>query len=189
MNALCKIIGGDVSIALSMSETVQSVGGSSEAVDAFRKAVLAAKDATVDDQPLEIGLHSPLMNGVVDQLKMYLEKVDFKDPQIPFMSGINGAFIRKGSLIKKHILNNINMSLRWDKAVAHLADYDLIVQDGTGYNAYRYNQAALSAKKYIAINKKADVQELLTLIAPATPVTPVEQKEEQTHDEQPSQEG
>lgn len=167
VTALCKKIHmteGELFVAMSLSDTTHVVAGSAIAVDTFRKAVLAQGDAVVDDQPLEMGLHSQLMNPVVDQLKMYLEKVDFKNPQISFMNGLNGKLIQRGSSIKKHILNNINMPLRWDKVMHNLADYDLIVQVGPGTQLVDLVQAKYPHKTCMAINKKADIEQLFAYI-------------------------
>lgn len=167
--ALCKkvtLTDGEIFIAISISDTVHTVAGTSQAIDAFRKLVLAQQDASVEDQPLELGLHSLFMDPVVDQLKMYLEKVDFKDPQIPFMNNVRATLIRKGSFVKRHILNNINMPLRWDKVIDSLYEYDVVVQMGPGTDLIKMVHAQYPEKKCIAINKKADVHELLSLIAP-----------------------
>lgn len=170
VSALCKKITlteGEIFIAISLSATIHTVAGTTQAIDAFRKLVLLELGATVDDQPLELGMHSLLMDPVVDQLKMYLEKVDFKDPQIPFINTVRATSIAKGNFVKKHILNNINMPLRWDKVVDALYDYDVVVQIGPGTDLISLVLDKYPEKRCIAINKKADVQELLLLIAPS----------------------
>lgn len=187
INTLCKKIyrtEGDIFVAISLSDTTHIIAGTISAIDAFRKEVLTQEDITVDDQPLEMGLHSPLMNLVVDQLKMYLEKVDFKNPQVHFMNGLNGKYIQKGALIKKHILNNINMPIRWDNVINSLKDYDLIVQMGPGTQLIDLVKQQYPDKMCMAVNKKSDVQELLALITP--PVASVQEPKEQeetTHDD------
>ena len=49
--------------------------------------------AKVKEVDAEEGFHTPLLNELAQQLKIYLTKVDFKDPQIPVITGINGKEI------------------------------------------------------------------------------------------------
>ena len=61
----------------------------------------------------EVGLHSSLMNGVVDVFKAFLEKVDFKDLKIPLISCIDGDMVTMGSDTKERFIRHINSPLEW----------------------------------------------------------------------------
>lgn len=190
VNSVCKNIymtEGELFIAVSLDEKTHIVGGVTHAVDLFRKKVLSQEKASVNDQPLEIGLHSLLMDKVVDNFKMYLEKVDFKNPQVPFMNGLNGKLIKKGSLIKEHILNNITMPIRWDNVIKNLQEYDIIVQIGPGSDLIDLVKQQYPDKICLSINKKSDMQELLQRIAPPQLTEKSLQEESVHHDDEPSE--
>lgn len=113
---------------------------------------------------VEIGLHSSLMNGVVDLFKSYLEKVDFKDLKIPLISCIDGNIITMGSDVKERFIRHINSSLEWLRVMRMLADYDCILVAAPGDDLCEMVQKQYPEKVVMSIAKKADIDTLKEMI-------------------------
>jgi [acyl-carrier-protein] S-malonyltransferase len=83
--------------------------------------------ATLEYVGIEVGLHSPLMDGIVDVFKNFLEKVDFKDLKIPLISCIDGHTVTEGSDTKERFIRHIDESLEWFKVMRALGEYDCVL--------------------------------------------------------------
>ncbi len=114
----------------------------------------------MEDLSPEIGLHSPLMNPVVDLFKNYLEKVDFKDLKIPMISCIDGAHITSGADTKERFIRHINSSLEFVRVMRQLIDYDCILVAAPGDDLMRMVQEYYPEKMVISIAKKSDIDTL-----------------------------
>lgn len=113
---------------------------------------------------VEVGLHSELMNGVVDVFKSFLEKVDFKDLKIPLISCIDGNTVTLGADTKERFIKHINSSLEWFRVVRALADYDCIVIATPGNDLAAMIKEQYPEKMVMLIAKKIDIDTLKEMI-------------------------
>lgn len=157
---------GDVpAIAIYLTENLHLVSGKSESIEKLRDLILETSPHTkIDHVGLEVGLHSPLMNGVETQFKIYLEKVDFKDTQIPVIAGIDGRALQEGSQLKELIMRHINSPVIWTQVVDILAQYDVIIEIGPGSKLSEMIKNTYPEKQVLSINKKADIEQLKELM-------------------------
>ena len=153
-----------VSVAERLSDNASIVTGILDAVNQAEQEVLKLNGKT-DEVPLQTGLHSSLMNPVVEQLAVYLEKVDFNDLQMPLIASFNGKTITKGEMVKEYIMQKINHMVRWDKVVEQLAKWDLIIKVGPGSKLSVELENRYPDKKIIAINKPVDIDVLKEMLA------------------------
>ena len=114
---------------------------------------------------VEYGLHSELMNAVIDQFKVYLEKVDFKDLQIPMISGIDGKIITQGADTKDRFISHINSPLMFNRVMRTLADYDCIIVANPGNRMAEMVKVQYPDKVVVAIAKTTDIDTLKEMIA------------------------
>ena len=112
----------------------------------------------------EVGLHSPLMNNVVDLFKSFLEKVDFKDLKIPLISCIDGATVTAGSDTKERYLRHINSPLEWFYASRMLASYDCIIIAAPGGNLVDMIKNQYPEKTVVSIATKADIEKIKEIV-------------------------
>jgi [acyl-carrier-protein] S-malonyltransferase len=154
-----------VSIAIYKTATDHLVVGDSDSLEQLRDLLAQEEGATISDASIEVGLHSPLMNPVVNQFKIYLEKVDCRNVSVPLYSCSDAHPIERGSQICEHIVRHINAPIRWAQVMAALASYDLLVEVGPGSMLSNLVKKVYPKKQTIAINKRADIDELARLIA------------------------
>lgn len=153
-----KLEQGVVAPALYYSDTDVVISGPTIAVDVVRK-VGYEEGATVEDVSIEIGLHNENMSPVMNQLRLYREKVDFKDVECDFIKGVDGEKIKDGSIIRDYIVDSLGMSIRWDAVLDTLHLYDLVIQMGPGTLIHEV-QRKYETKQILALTKKTDLEEL-----------------------------
>ncbi len=155
---------GKVFIAIYNGPTDHVVAGDTKAVEHVRKLIGELEDISIDQLGIEVGLHSLLMDPVVEQFKIYLEKVDFKDLVIPMINSLDGDLISQSEEIKRRLLRHINSPLVFTRVIDVLADYDLIVEVGPGTQLSTMVKEKYPEKRTIAIQTCADVEQLKKMV-------------------------
>jgi len=166
---------GNAFISIYETDTIHVVTGDTNSVEQVRTLASALSEKqSVDIEPvsIEVGLHSPLMNPVVDQLKMYLEKVDFKDLAVPMIESINGKQIYSGERIRDHVLSHINSAVMWTQVMKAIEQYDLIIEIGPGTMLSKIAKEYYPDKQVQAVNKQADIDALKKILN----ISPPEEK-------------
>lgn len=158
----CKQINGDKAfIAIYNSPMQHIVAGNRDQLEQIQSMF---DQATIEYIGAEVGLHSMLMDGIVDSFKNFLEKVDFKDLKIPLISGIDGTIITAGIDTKERFICQINSSLEWYRVMRVLADYDCIIIAGAGDDLVEMVKGQYPDKHIAMITKKEDIEALKEII-------------------------
>lgn len=114
----------------------------------------------------EPGLYSDLVDNVQQQFKIYLEKVDFKDLQIPLISNIDAKQIVTSKKIKDNIVNQITKPINFDKVIEGFNDVDCIIEIGPKEIYSQQLKEIYPDKKIISFNKKTDIEAIKELLKP-----------------------
>ncbi len=146
--------------AMHLSTTEHFLAGNTDAVQRVRDLIMKIEGAGLEAASIEIGLHSPLMDGVIDNFRMYLEKVDFKDLNVPLITGVGGRKLERGQKIKDLVIAHINSPLVWNKVLDKLSDYDLFIEVGPGNKLADMVKEKYPDKLVVSINKWSDLEEL-----------------------------
>ncbi|MCX5922168.1 MAG: ACP S-malonyltransferase [Candidatus Dependentiae bacterium] len=152
-------------IALYNSDTDHIVSGHGPAVAAVRGFVAEDQDARSEELLLEVGLHSSLMDGVVDQLAPHLAKVDFKDMAIPLLCSTTICNVESGEQVKERVIDHIHTPVVWKKVMQELEGCDLLVEVGPGSKLTRMAKEKYPDKLCMSINKRSDIEDLKKIIA------------------------
>lgn len=153
------------SVAIYLADNSCIVSGTKAGVSHVEQ-VLDQMNATVKEFPVEGGLHSPLMDPVVDGLRAYLEKIDFKNLAHPLIANRDGKLVYEGPDVKDAIMQTINGPIRWDRVVEGFAEMDTIIQVGPGSSLIPMMQLVYPDKHFFAVNKPGDVQALVNFMYP-----------------------
>lgn len=153
-----------VSIAIYQADTIHVVGGSKDVVDQLKEDLCNNKSIVCSSVPLAVGLHSSLMGPVVEQFKMYLEKVDFKDIHTPCI-GSQAELLNSGEMIKKYIVDSVQMPLHWHKIMDSLGGYSIIIEVGPGNQLSTLARAQYPDKIILSIQSKEDLEILSSYLS------------------------
>ena len=103
------------------------VSGHAETVDALADSAKEAGAKKVKEADAVEGFHTPLLQNLAEQLRIYLTKVDFKDPQIPVITGINAKQVCRAKKAQDAIISQIVRPLNWKNVLKQFADHDMIL--------------------------------------------------------------
>jgi len=151
-------------IAFYHSPTDYTVVGSKEAIEALKVLLAGRKGAKINELSLAVGLHSSLMDPIVEQFVIYLTKVDFHDLNVPLINSVYAKQVQAGEEIKEGIIKQINHSIIWDQVLAKFADCDLLIEVGPGTQLSFLAKEQYPDKKIVSVQKQVDINELLQLI-------------------------
>lgn len=118
----------DIAVYISQNEFL--ISGTTQALDDAKDALKNKVGIKVKKYEVGGGLHSPLMDDIVKQVKMYLEKVDFYDVAIPFVSGVIAQPLQKGEAIRAALMQHIHAPTKWHLVLETFTDCDLILEVG-----------------------------------------------------------
>jgi [acyl-carrier-protein] S-malonyltransferase len=152
-------------ISVYESEIEHVVAGAVSAIDDLREQVLAAGAKKAIELPLVEGLHSPMMQHVEENLRIYGEKVDFKDLTVPLMATTDGSLLRGKDECKAEMLRAVVTPINWALCVELLEPYDLLIEIGPGTELATALRKKYAEKKIVSINKQSDIEELGKIIA------------------------
>lgn len=156
----------DESLDIAIFESSEShvVTGTNSAVENLRKVLGDDQEVSFDGVAVEVGLHSQLMQDVVDQLKMYFEKIDCRTLSVPFCESLNGTILERCDEVRDHIIRSVTSPLIWSRVLAIVSRYDVVLEIGPGSELTHFLKKQYPDVKTISINKKADIEELKTFI-------------------------
>lgn len=166
LQKICKAISTEpdfVSIGTRLADDDSIVTGIVEPVQQVEEKVRTI-GAKILEMPLEMGLHSTLMLPVVEQLGVYLEKVDFKNLMIPLIESLDAKTLLKGDRVRYFIMKKINHMVRWDKVIDALEPYDIILEIGPGTTVNTQIANRFPNKQILTVNKPNDINSLKDIL-------------------------
>jgi len=99
--------------------------------EAFIEAAKAVKAKVI---PLKVSgaFHSPLMQSAAEEIKKYLENINFQTPKIPLYSNVTGRIY--GNNPKELLTNQVNNPVKWQTTIEQMtADgFNIFIETGPG---------------------------------------------------------
>jgi len=164
LEKLCKKVSKKAEVAaVAVAEGKEQfvVIATEEAAGILKESLNQFSYVTVTNAPVGGGLHAPAMDDIVKQMKMYLEKVDFKDAVIPFVSGVIGLPLTEGDMVRAGLMQHIHARTQWDLVQEAFEDYDYILEIGPGAGLQKGFSERYPTKKIFAINSLDDINALV----------------------------
>ena len=101
------------------------------------------------------------MDEILKTMKMYLEKVDFKHTNVPFVAGVTGQALSHGDAVRAALMQQIHAPLMLDRVIESFAFCDTIVIMGPGEMLVQMCKKAYPDKAIFEITNMATLQEVL----------------------------
>lgn len=144
-------------IAIYENKHAYQVTGHTEAVNAVIESVEDSSSATVEEIDSIEGFHSPLLNDLAAQLKIYLTKIDFKDLQIPLITSTDGKEVLKAKKAQDAIMRQIVKPVYWSNVLKQFASVDLIIVPAPSKHLVSEVKSYYPDKTVIGIDTLADI--------------------------------
>jgi len=172
--------GSNISFVASQEhDDIAILAGTSESVTCITDELKKGKTGKITSAPVGGGLHSPLMDDVLKTMKMYLEKVDFKDVSIPFVTSVTGQALKEGDKVRAAVMQQIHAPLQWKKVIDAFEFCDCIVIPGPGATLIELLKSVFPDKKIVAITNVVELNDLL--VYAEKPVIKKEHEDDSAH--------
>lgn len=140
------------------------VAGPAEALDEFAEAAKAAgahkpKRADVID-----GYHTPVLQPLVNQLTIYLTKVDFHAPEFTVYSCLDGKPITQAKKAQEAVMRQIVKPVQWKNVLKQFADYDMLLVPGPSKLLVKELVSVYPDKIIMGIETMADIKLLQSVL-------------------------
>lgn len=170
-----------VTITSYKTETDHVVAGFTEAVQAVEDRVIK-EDGKVKELTVEHGLHSSIMDPIMEQLDVYTAKVDFNNLEVPLISCLSAEPVQTGEDVKNAFISGITHPILWDKVLSQFADCDLLLEIGPGCTMQDTIKACYPDKEIITVQKPSDIDKIISILGLDKPQ---EQEQEDSKDTEP----
>lgn len=138
------------------------VSGTQVSLDIIKQHLKAKKIKTYKDVSVGGGVHASFMDEILKKMKMYLEKVDFKDINVPFIAGVTGQALTQADAVRAALMQQIHAPLRVDRIIESFAFCDSIIIMGPGKMLLQMCKKAYPNKAIFEVINLATLQEVLT---------------------------
>lgn len=162
--ATLKINHGEIGIAVYDIPKKIVISGFPESITHCKELVKSC-GGTTRDLMVEKGLHSSLMDSVVDQLIKYSEKIDFTSTAIPVISSMNGNLVTSSEQIKNSAISQLKSPIAWNKVMKRCAEWDLVIEIGPGTSLSKKVIEMYPEKLFYSVNKLSDIDDVKAAIS------------------------
>lgn len=166
-----------LALAVQYSKTDFMLSGPKAQIELFEQELALLKIKKLKFQSLDLAydLHSMAMSGVAERLAEYLIKVDFKDLQIPYISGISGKIVKTSKQIRTELIAQITKPILWHKVQTQFADCDMIIEVGPTAVLTAGLQQMYPDKLILSFTKLADLENIKQKLAQSNLETNLDQ--------------
>ncbi len=148
-------------IAVYETKTEHLVTGSASAIKAIVEGVYdAGADKVKKISSSEEGFHTPLMEQLMQQLKIYLTKVDFKDLSIPLITSVDAKEVCLAKKAQHAIIRQITEPLYWNNVVKSFSEADILLVPAPAKALVLELQAHYPHKTIFGINTLSDLEQV-----------------------------
>jgi [acyl-carrier-protein] S-malonyltransferase len=112
-----------------------AISGTAKALAEAESLFMAAGARRYIRLQVNCPFHSPLLAGAAEEFRPHIEKINFRDPQIPFYSNVSGKLVTSGEEAKKLALLQITSPVRWTDelgAIGAAGGMDCLLELGPG---------------------------------------------------------
>jgi [acyl-carrier-protein] S-malonyltransferase len=110
------------------------IAGHAEAVDRAAELLRSGVAKRVLKLNVSAPFHSALMMPAQDRLAVDLERIEFADLDVPLVTNVDAALIRKGSEARQSLVRQVSLPVRWLESIELLINegVDTFVEVGPG---------------------------------------------------------
>lgn len=138
--------------------------GTKMAISIIEKELKKNQLLEIDETHMGGGLHAPLVDEVLKNIKMYLEKVDFKDSVVPFVAGVTGQALKEADSLRAAVMQQIHAPLNLKKTLDAYQFCDAIIIVGPGKKFQTFLKSVYPDKHILKVVTPQDMHDVLTVL-------------------------
>ena len=122
------------------------------------------------------GMHSKLVDSLVELLKLYYHKIKFNDLQVPLITNVDGVYVTTAAALESAIMRKINNRILWLEVMKGFDGCDVIISVGPGTQLIEWFKEIYPDKEYHAIISMKDFAAIEYLFKPIEVSEPTTEK-------------
>ncbi|MBP9765468.1 acyltransferase domain-containing protein [Candidatus Babeliales bacterium] len=188
LEALCQDLGSadqPAYIASQNSYHAFYVAGHEKTVEKIRKHCVDEVIRKVRFISTAYGMHSTLVDPVVDQLKLYYNKIKFEPLQIPLITNVDGVYVTTSDALESAFMRKINNRIQWLEVIKGFEGCDVILSVGPGAQLVDWFKEVYPDKEYHIISTLSDLQTIEHILQPSVESTTEQTQQEMTPSQEP----
>lgn len=159
---ICKDTEGIVSIANYNCPGQVVISGQKKSVEAAGEEL--KKSGAKKVIPLNVSgpFHSPMLKAAGEKLYLVLDKINLKEPTIPYVANVNAQYIDKKDNIQDLLAKQVYSSVKWQQSVENMiaAGVDTFIEIGPGKTLSSFVKKIDKTCRIINIEKIDDLDKL-----------------------------
>ncbi len=140
------------------------IAGSSIVIEKVQQYCKEHVIRKVKDIGIGYGLHSSLMNDIVDQLKLYYHKIQFKPLKTPVITNVDGVYVTTPEALQSAVMRRVNHRIEWFEVSKGFEGCDVIISIGPGKQLVEWFKELYPDKEYYTVSTLQDIENLNSLI-------------------------
>lgn len=102
------------------------------------------------------GMHSSLVDPIVEQLKLYYHKIKFNPLQVPVITNVDGVYVTSPESLESAIMRKINNRIQWYEVIKGFEGCDVILSIGPGTQLIEWFKEVYPDKEYHVVSAMKD---------------------------------
>ncbi len=141
------------------------ISGITEKVEEANEKLLSAGAKRAIMLNVSGPFHSEMLTGAGEKLGIVLDKIDIKDPVIPYVSNVTAGYVTSRSAVKELLKKQVSSSVRWQQSVeTMLTDgVDTFIEIGPGKTLAGFMKKIKRDANVFNIEKLEDLNKLSVL--------------------------
>jgi [acyl-carrier-protein] S-malonyltransferase len=141
------------------------ISGITEKVEEANEKLLSAGAKRAIMLNVSGPFHSEMLTGAGEKLGIVLDKIDIKDPVIPYVSNVTAGYVTSKSAVKELLKKQVSSSVRWQQSVeTMLTDgVDTFIEIGPGKTLAGFMKKIKRDANVFNIEKLEDLDKLSVL--------------------------
>lgn len=132
------------------------VAGSESVVEKIQKYCIDEVIRKVKVIGSSYEMHSMLVDPVVDQLKPYFHKIQFKNLEVPLITNVDGVYVTSPDALESAIMRKANNPVQWLEVMKGFEGCDVILSVGPGGQLIEWFKESYPDKEYHIVSSLAD---------------------------------
>lgn len=110
------------------------------------------------------GMHSSLVDEVVDQLKLYYHKIKFNELQVPLITNVDGVYVTTPESLESALMRKINNRIEWYEVMKGFEGCDVVISVGPGTQLIEWFQEIYPEKEYHVVASMKDFENVASYL-------------------------
>ncbi|MCX5923525.1 MAG: ACP S-malonyltransferase [Candidatus Dependentiae bacterium] len=146
-----------VSVSAQNTNNAFYISGALKAIEKIQKHCVEEVIRKVKNVGPGYELHSDLVNEVVERLRPYYHKIQFRPLEVPVITNVEGVYVTSPDALESAIMRKINNRVQWLEVMKGFEGCDVILSVGPGDQLIEWFKEVYPDKEYHIVSSLKDI--------------------------------